>query len=156
MKIMNESMVIAVSSKSLEGLTASLDPRFGRCRAFTILKVENGDIKDVKTVENTAMMASGGAGIQAAQLVGDSGAKVVITGNVGPNASNALQGLGIAVYLNSSGTVESSVKKYLEGNLQKATGSTVPSHFGMRGGGGRGGGMGQGRGMGRGGGRGRW
>ena len=162
---MAKNETIAVSSQSLDGLSATLDPRFGRCRAFTIIQIENGKIKDIRALENPAMMAGGGAGIQAAQLVGNSGAQVVITGNVGPNASSALQGLGLAVYLSPSGTVESVVNEYIKGNLNQVTAATVPSHFGMgRGGGGGGRGMGRGgggggRGMGGGGGgggRGRW
>ena len=89
---------------------------------------------------------------------------MVITGNVGPNASSALQGLGLAVYLSPPGTVETVVNEYLKGNLNQVTAATVPSHFGMGrggGGGGRGMGRGGGGGMGRGGGgggggRGRW
>ncbi len=153
---MSKNETIAVSSQTLDGLSATLDPRFGRCRAFTIVRVENNKIIDVRALENPAMMAGGGAGIQAAQLVGNSGAQVVITGNVGPNASSALQGLGLAVYLSPSGTVESVVNEYIKGNLNQVTAATVPSHFGMGrgGGGGRGGGRGMGRGGGGGGGRG--
>ncbi|MFX1295444.1 MAG: NifB/NifX family molybdenum-iron cluster-binding protein [Promethearchaeota archaeon] len=147
---------IAVSSQSLDGLTASVDPRFGRCRAFTIVKVENAKIVNVQVLENAGMMASGGAGIQAAQLVGNTGARIVLTGNVGPNASQALQGLGIAVYIGASGTVENAINAYLNGILQQVTSATVPSHFGMGRGSGGGMGRGGGRGMGRGsGGRGR-
>jgi predicted Fe-Mo cluster-binding NifX family protein len=166
MNDMSRNEIIAVSSQSLDGLNAPVDPRFGRCRAFTVVKVENGQIRDVQVFENGGMMAGGGAGIQAGQLVGNSGASVVLTGNVGPNASQALQGLGIAVYVGASGTVQSAINAYLNGQLQQAGSATVPSHFGMGGGGGRGGGRGMGgggggrgggRGMGGGGGgRGRW
>ncbi|NVM52673.1 MAG: NifB/NifX family molybdenum-iron cluster-binding protein [Candidatus Helarchaeota archaeon] len=156
-KSLKGNEIIAVSSQSLDGLTTSVDPRFGRCRAFTIVKVENGKIVDAQVLENASMMASGGAGVQAAQLVGNTGAKIVLTGNVGPNASQALQGLGIAVYIGASGIVESAINAYLNGTLQQAASATVPSHFGMGRGGGGGMGRGGGRGMGRGdGGRGRW
>ncbi|MHA1276825.1 MAG: NifB/NifX family molybdenum-iron cluster-binding protein [Candidatus Helarchaeota archaeon] len=146
---MNQEEIIAVSSQSLDGLNALVDPRFGRCRAFTIVRVDRGTIKDVQVMENAGMMAGGGAGIQAAQSIGNTGARVVLTGNVGPNASQALQGLGISVYTGASGTVESAINSYLNGTLQRASSATVPSHFGM-GGGGRGMGGG-GRGMGGGG-----
>ncbi|HUY00807.1 MAG TPA: NifB/NifX family molybdenum-iron cluster-binding protein [Candidatus Deferrimicrobium sp.] len=138
---MTTNELIAVSSQSLDGLKAQVDPRFGRCRAFTIVKVENGRIVNVQTLENPAMMAGGGAGIQAAQLVGNSGAKVVLTGNFGPNASTALQGLGIVTYIGVSGTVESAIQDYLNGKFQKTDTANVPSHFGMGAGGGGGRGM---------------
>ncbi len=147
---MKGNETVAVTSQSLDGINAQVDPRFGRCRAFTIVKLQNGRIVDTQVIENPAMMAGGGAGIQAAQLIGESGATVVLTGNLGPNASSALQGLGITTYIGASGTVNSAISAYLNEKLQQATGATVPSHFGMGGGGGFG------RGGGRGGGRGRW
>ena len=156
MKNMSENVIVAVSSQSLEGLNASVDMRFGRCRAFTIVKIQNGRIVEVTALENPAMMAGGGAGIQAAQQIGNAGAQVVLTGNMGPNASSALQSLGITVYLGASGTVESAINAYLNGQLQQTSSANVPSHFGMgRGGGGGGGGRGMGRGGGGGGGMGR-
>jgi len=149
---MNRNEIIAVTSQSLDGLNALVDSRFGRCRAFTIVKLQEGKIVEMQAMENPAMMAGGGAGIQAAQLIGNSGATVVLTGNLGPNASSALQGLNITTYIGISGTVESAINAYLKGQLQQIIEPNVPSHFGM----GRGGGMGHGGGMGRGGRRGRW
>ncbi|NVM53214.1 MAG: NifB/NifX family molybdenum-iron cluster-binding protein [Candidatus Helarchaeota archaeon] len=152
---MKGNEIIAVTSQSLDGLNALVDPRFGRCRAFTIVKIQSGDIVDTQVLENPAMMAGGGAGIQAAQTVGNSGAQIVITGNLGPNASSALQGLGITTYIGASGNVESAINAYLSGSLQQATSANVPSHFGMGRGGGQGGGRGGGMGR-QGGGRGQW
>ncbi|MFX1298984.1 MAG: NifB/NifX family molybdenum-iron cluster-binding protein [Promethearchaeota archaeon] len=148
---MSKNEIIAVSTQSLDGLNALVDPRFGRCRAFTIVTIQNGQIGNVKVIENPAIMAGGGAGIQAAQTVSDSGANAVITGNLGPNAAGALQSMGIRIYLVASGTAQSVIKDYLDGKLQQSGSANVPSHFGM----GRGSGLGRGGGMGRGMGRGR-
>jgi predicted Fe-Mo cluster-binding NifX family protein len=155
---MKGNEIVAVTSQSLDGLNAQVDPRFGRCRAFTLVELRNGQITSVQTLENGAMMAGGGAGIQAAQTIGNSGAQVVITGNVGPNAISALQSLGLTTYIGASGNVQTAIDAYLNGRLQSVSGANVPSHFGMGRGGGRGmgggGGRGGGRGMGGGGGRG--
>ncbi|MHC1590544.1 MAG: NifB/NifX family molybdenum-iron cluster-binding protein, partial [Candidatus Helarchaeales archaeon] len=97
----------------------------------------------------------GGAGIRAAEIVGNAGASTVITGHLGPNAYYALNSIGIKMFTGAIGmTVREAVEAFLTGRLQQATGATVGPHAGMgrgMGGGrgmGRGGGMGGGRGMG--------
>jgi len=140
---------IAVPSTPPGGLKALVDPRVGRCQVFTIVEVENGKIKDVKVVQNTAAYAFGGAGIQAVQLLINHGVNVIIGGNIGPNAYMAMQQAGIQFIGGVMNiTVEEAVKLYLEGKL-KPTG--MPPW-------GPGPGIGFGRGMGRGMGRGygRW
>jgi len=103
-----------------------------------------------EAIANPAAMAGGGAGIQAAQLVAEQGAQVVLTGNMGPNAYRALSAAGVTVYAGVAGTVRSAVEHYRSGSLQAATAPTGPAHAGM------GWGMGRGRGRGMGRGRGRW
>ncbi|MEM2110344.1 MAG: NifB/NifX family molybdenum-iron cluster-binding protein [Candidatus Bathyarchaeia archaeon] len=58
-----------------------------------------------EAVPNLASGAMGGAGIQAAQTIASKGAKVLITGNVGPNAFQALSAVGIKIVTGTSGTV---------------------------------------------------
>ena len=141
-------MKIAISSQLPGGLEVLVDPRFGRCMCFTIFDSETGNI-DV--ISNAAAEKFSGAGIQAAQLVANSGATIVLTGNLGPNAFTALQQLGIAAYPGVFGaTVKAAIDQYLAGTLTPTTGPTAGAKSGM-GGGGRGGGRGAGRGRGGGG-----
>ena len=98
---------------------------------------------------------SGGAGIQAAQMVAKSGAGVVITGNLGPKAADTLAAAGVRTYLGASGTVRQAMEHYKAGQLQESSGPTVESHFSTGGGMGRGKGGGQSMGRGMGGGSGR-
>jgi predicted Fe-Mo cluster-binding NifX family protein len=141
---------VAVSSTGA-GLDAQIDPRFGRCQYFIVV---DSDSMQFETVENPNVMAAGGAGIQAAQLVADKGAQVVLTGNCGPNAFQTLQAAGIAVCVGVAGTVGQAVERYKKGEFQPVSAPNVADKFGVGGGGGVGGGMGggRGRGMGRGGG----
>jgi predicted Fe-Mo cluster-binding NifX family protein len=145
-----------------------MDPRFGRCDYFVIV---DGDTMEVEAVENPNVMASGGAGIQSAQLVAEKGAEVVLTGHCGPNAFQTLGAAGIPVCVGASGTVGHAVELYKKGELSPAGapnaasksgvvtgggagGAGGPANPGGGMGGGRGGGMGGGRGGGMGGGRG--
>jgi len=136
---------IVVSSQSQGGLDDMVSPMFGRCPIYTIVDIDldQKEIKEVSTENNPAMQAMGGAGIQAAQLIGNLGAKAVISGNFGPNAFIPLQQLGIKIHAGVFGiSVKEAVDQYLAGSLTPVTGPTAPMHAGM------GMGMGMGRGMG--------
>jgi len=93
-----------------------------------------------EVIPNMAAGQTGGAGIQAAQTIASKGVKVVITGNVGPNAFQALSAAGIEVMTGASGTVKEAIEKFKNGQLSKAGSPTVGEHNGMGGrqGGGRG------------------
>ena len=123
-------MKIAVSTTGKD-LNSQLDPRFGRCRYFILIDSES---MNFEIVENEGLMASGGAGVQAAQMVAQKGATTIITGNLGPNAASALSASGIKVYLAPGGTVRDVIESYRAGRLQEASGATVSPHFGMGGG----------------------
>jgi predicted Fe-Mo cluster-binding NifX family protein len=137
-------MKIAISSTG-NTLDSPIDPRFGRCQFFVIVDPET---MEFEAVENEAMMAAGGAGPQAAQLVASKGAQAVITGNVGPNAASSLTAARIKIYTGGTGTVRETVTRFKNGQLQEVSQATVGPHSGM--GRGMGGGMGGGTGGGRG------
>jgi len=128
-------MKIAVSSTGKD-LNSQIDPRFGRCQYFIIADPEN---MEFEAFDNGGLMASGGAGVQAAQLIVQRGATALITGNLGPNAASALSASGIKIYLVPGGTVKDVIEGYKSGSLREASGATVPPHFGMGGGRGMGG-----------------
>ncbi|MBD3209906.1 dinitrogenase iron-molybdenum cofactor [Candidatus Micrarchaeota archaeon] len=140
-------MKIAVSTNE-GGLQDGVAPVFGRCPTFTIVTVEEKNIKNANVVPNPGSRAGGGAGVAAAQAVIDAGVQAVITQNCGPNAMAVLKNAKIDVYI-SSGTVESAVKQLLSGNLNAIDAPSTPGFPGGRGfrRGGRG--FGPGRGAGR-------
>jgi predicted Fe-Mo cluster-binding NifX family protein len=118
-------------------LDASVDPRVGRAAYFIIVDSET---MAFEAVSNMAAGAMSGAGIQAAQTIASKGANVLITGNVGPNAFQALASAGIKIVVGAYGTVREVIEKYKRGELKGTGAPTVGGHFG------RGGGMGMGRG----------
>ncbi len=128
------------------GLDAPMDPRFGRCPFFVVVDL---DSMSENSLPNSNVMASSGAGIQAAQEIAKQGVSALITGNIGPNAMQTLSAAKIDVYQHQGGgSVKDVVEKFQRGELTKIAGPSVPGHAGM------GQGMGQGRGRGGGGGRG--
>jgi len=128
-------MKICVTSTA-NSLDAQIDPRFGRCSYLIIVDSET---MQFEAIPNAAAGAAGGAGIQATQTIASKGVKLLITGNVGPKAFQALSAAGIEIVTGSFGTVRDSVEKFKRGELSKTGAPTVGGHFGM---GGRGGGRG--------------
>ena len=131
-------MKICVTSLG-DSLDSEMDSRFGRCKYFLIIDT---DSMDVKSISNDSLMASGGAGIQAAQMVAKTGADTVSTGNVGPNAFQTLKAAGIKVITGVNASIKDVVDKFNRGELREIEAPSVGSHFGMGG---------TGRGFGRGG-----
>lgn len=127
-------MKICVSAFS-GSLDAKVDSRFGRCAYFVVVDSET---MEFNAISNDSANAAHGAGIQAAQTVANIGVKVVITGNVGPNAFSVLSAAGIKIVTGISGTVRDAVEEYKNGRLQEIGNPTVSGHFGIGRGRGRG------------------
>lgn len=119
-------MKICVTASG-NSLDAPVDPRFGRA-AF--LAIVDSETMLFEAIPNAATGAMGGAGIQAAQTLAKRGVNVLITGNVGPNAFQALRSAGVKVITGASGTVRGVVEKYKRGELKETDVSTVDEHFG--------------------------
>jgi len=120
------AMKIAITSVdgTMEGM---VDERFGRSRKFVIYDTE---AKTHTVIDNALNMgAAQGAGIQSAQNVVNSGAQVVISGHLGPNAYRVFQSAGIAVYTASNMTVAQAIQAYEQGKLRKLTGPDVGGHW---------------------------
>lgn len=120
-------MKVVITAKT-NNLESEVDPRFGRCRYFLIVDT---DTMNYESISNESAMSSGGAGIQAAQTVAKTGAKAVLTGNMGPNAFQTLSAAGIIVFTGASGTIKETIEKYKKGELKETESASVGSHFGM-------------------------
>lgn len=146
-RIKDGEMMLRIAVSAVSGsLDAQIDPRFGRCQCFIIVDSEK---LDFEAVPNVSKSAPSGAGIRAAQIIADKGVKIVLTGRVGPNASQALSSAGIEVVTGVSGTVKDAVEKFKMGQLQQTATQANSVGYGMGRGLGRG--MGRGRGTGKGG-----
>jgi predicted Fe-Mo cluster-binding NifX family protein len=122
-------MKICVTATA-NSIDAQIDPRFGRCSYLIIVDSET---MQFEAVPNVAAGVTGGAGIQAAQIIANKGVKLLITGNVGPNAFGALSAAGIEVVTGAFSTVREAVEGFKRGELKKTGAPTVGGHFGMGG-----------------------
>jgi len=110
-------MKVAVSSTGKD-LNSNVSNVFGRCQYFVIAEIEKKKIVKVEVIENTGSAQMGGAGISTAQAIAEKDVKAVITGNVGPRASDVLRQFKIEVY-SGSGTIKEVLQKFIENKLEK-------------------------------------
>ena len=119
---------IAVSAQD-GSLDAKIDMRFGRARYFILVDPDTWDFEVVDNKQN--IQAPAGAGIQAARIVADHGADVLIAGNCGPNAFRTLKAADIKVFAGLDGTVREAINSYKNEELKPAEGANVETHSGM-------------------------
>ncbi len=119
-------MIVAVTAKGTR-LSDEVDPRFGRAPYILIV--------DTKTMECQALdnsvnvNAFKGAGIQAATMVAEKGAEVLLTGYCGPNAFRTVQAAGLKVVSDVTGTVSQAIESLLAGKVQYSEGANVEGHW---------------------------
>ncbi len=109
-------MKIAVSAQG-DTLGAKTHAQFGRCAYFIIVDAESGVWKAIK---NHSADIPSGAGTACAQVMFDEGVKVVISGQVGPYAFEALNGGGISIFQAPADlTVGEAVEQFKTGALPR-------------------------------------
>lgn len=123
-----DNMKICITSEG-KTLDAKVDPRFGRCENFIFFDTETGDFE---ACENMNAQFQGGAGIQSGQLLASKGVKALLTGNVGPNAYQALSSAGISVFTGVSGSVREAADGYKSGKYKAIIAPSVGSKFGVK------------------------
>jgi predicted Fe-Mo cluster-binding NifX family protein len=119
-------MKIAVTSKG-QDLDAPVDPRFGRAAYILIVDTESLDFEVLDNADN--LNAFKGAGIQAATLISDKDAQILLTGFCGPNAFKTLEAAGIKVVNDITGTVREAVRTFKQGNISFAENANVEGHW---------------------------
>lgn len=88
---------------------------FGRTPEFLLVNTENGE---TTFICNEAMNASGGAGIQAAQLIVDKAVQILLTPRCGENAAKVLNAANVKMYKTTSQNVDEEIEKFNNGTLE--------------------------------------
>lgn len=116
-------IAIPVDQSNIE---TTISTSFGRAPFYLIY-----DTKDNSStfITNTAAMASGGAGIKAAQLIVDQDVKALITPRLGDNAAKVLMQSNISLYKSSVASAKASIDALIAGTLEKLT-HIHPGHHG--------------------------
>lgn len=119
-------MKVAITAKGKE-LSDAVDPRFGRAAYILVVDTET---MAFEVLDNSANAnAFKGAGIQAATMVADRGAKVLLTGYCGPNAFTTVSAAGMQVVNDVSGTVREAVEAFKAGKYVYSEGPNKEGHW---------------------------
>ncbi len=119
-------MKIAVTSVGTD-LNSDVDPRFGRAKYIIIVDSESFDFEVLDNKENVNALK--GAGIQAASMISQKNADILLTGFCGPNAFKTLQAAKIDVANDAAGSVRDAVTAYLDGKLPLADKPNVEGNW---------------------------
>lgn len=119
-------MKIAVTSKGTD-LDSEVDPRFGRAAYILVVDSETFAFEALDNQSNVNALK--GAGIQAASMINDKGAQILLTGFCGPNAFKTLKAANISVANDASGSVREAVKNYLGGRLTLSERANAEGHW---------------------------
>ena len=119
-------MKVAISAKGVN-LESAVDPRFGRAAYIIIV---NPETMEFEAVDNSANVNSfKGAGIQAATMVHDKGAEVLMTGYCGPKAFQTLQAAGVKVVSDVTGTVAEALERLNSGAVEYLETANAEAHW---------------------------
>ena len=110
-------MRIAVASNGKKGLEDIVSDVFGRAKTFTIIDVEDDQVKEVKVIENPGVKYQYGCGPIAVKTLVDLGVNAVIASEFGPSASSILEQHGVKRHRSRSCIrVEEALKEFLTGS----------------------------------------
>lgn len=87
---------IAIPSAQPGGMEASIDAHFGHCAMYTLVDVENGEIKNVSIVPSCPH-EQGGC-MAPVQYLADNGVKALVSGGMGMRPLMGFNQVGIQVY----------------------------------------------------------
>ena len=119
-------MKIAVTSKD-KYLNSEVEQRFGRVAYILIIDTETFEFEAVDNSDNANSFK--GAGIQAASMIGNKKAEVLLTGFCGPKAFEVLKASKIKVADNIKGIVKDVVLKFNKGEVKFADSPNVEQHW---------------------------
>jgi predicted Fe-Mo cluster-binding NifX family protein len=107
-------IILTTTSPSID---SEVDSRFGR---GAYLVVVDPDTLEWQAHPNPGVGASGGAGTLAAQFAANQHVSAIISGDFGPNAYNALQVAGVAMYLFGTSRIgREAVDRFKAGQLER-------------------------------------
>lgn len=119
-------MKIAITAKGPR-LDSEVDPRFGRAAYILLYDTGSMGFEAIDNREN--VNAFKGAGIQAATMIADRGAEMLLTGYCGPNAFRTLQVAGIKVGSDTVGTVAKAIAAAINGEVSFSEMANADGHW---------------------------
>ncbi|MFW6110774.1 MAG: NifB/NifX family molybdenum-iron cluster-binding protein [Thermoproteota archaeon] len=90
---------IAIPTTKHTGLKDRVSKVFGKAKTFTIIDVEDEEVKNIRVIDNPAESYEYGSGPVAVKTLADEEVDWVVTGHLGPGAANILEHYNISHFL---------------------------------------------------------
>ena len=113
-------MKIALATDDDRGLEAVLSQHFGRCPYYVMVDIDGREIKEAKVVKSPFYGSHGEPGEVPAFIKG-LGARVIISGGMGPKAVGFFEQFGIQAVTGVSGIVREVINAYMGGQIEGAS-----------------------------------
>jgi len=107
-------MIIAVPTEDGRGLDSQVAQHFGRAPYFTLIEVEDGEIKDVRVLEAPMTHEPG----ELPALLRRENVEVILAYGIGGRAAAFFESYGIKVLTGVEGRVREVIKAFIEGRLK--------------------------------------
>ena len=121
------SGVVAVPSNGGAGLAEARSEHFGRASHFTVVEIADGQVGQVRTVENLPHI-EGGCRRPVDMLVAD-GVDTMLVVGMGTGPFNGFAAAGVPVYTDRFGaTVGAAVERLIQGQADLLEGSACHHH----------------------------
>lgn len=111
-------MRIAISLQTNDGLESAVAGHFGRCPYFGLVDLEGNEVQAIEVVDNPYF--SGHQPGQVPAFIKEQNADVMLSGGMGGRAIQFFQQYGIEAATGASGTVRTTLERYLGGELTGA------------------------------------
>jgi len=112
------SVLIAVPSENPGGLESPLGAHFGHCDMYTLVAVEEGQIRQVDVVPNVAHQQGGC--MAPVQYLAEKGVNQLIAGGMGLRPLMGFNQVGIEVYYGgNAATVGDAIRSIIDGKLMQ-------------------------------------
>ncbi len=109
--------VLAVPSEAPGGLNSVRSGHFGHCSHFTLITIEDGEVRTVETIDNLPHMEGGC--MQPVMLLADYGVTDIVVSGMGARPLAGFAQVGISVHFDAERPiVGDAVDAFLAGRLQ--------------------------------------
>lgn len=82
---------IAIATRGHKGLEDKLSKVYGKTKTFTLVDIEDGEVKNVRIVDNPGVTYNQGSGPIASKTLAEMKIDLVIASQLGPGASELLR-----------------------------------------------------------------
>jgi predicted Fe-Mo cluster-binding NifX family protein len=112
--------LVALPTVAPGGMDASLDAHFGHCDLYTVVEIEDGKVKDVRTLPNVPHQQGGC--MAPVNHLAQNNIKVLIAGGMGMRPLMGFNQVGIDVFHgNGNTTVAGAIEAFTQDKLPRFT-----------------------------------